>query len=158
MLRRGGRRSNYCAPLAAPNSTGWRPLPSRTISISCPRRRVRQADARARQAGAILPALDADGTATEFAGRSGGTTGHEPDWGGLLSASYEVDLWSKNRAAARSARTHAAASRAEAATLRIRALVGLADTYHRSRGFPLASRIHGTIRQALKALPAGTNR
>ena len=92
--------------------------------------RVRQADARARQAGAaLLPTLDANGNATEFTGRSGGTSGHELDWSALLSASYEVDFWGKNRAAVRSAKAQAAASRDELATVRITALVGLASTY-----------------------------
>ncbi len=92
--------------------------------------RVLQADARARQAGAaILPTLDADGSATEFTGSSHGTGGHELDWSALLSASYEVDFWGRNRATARSARALAEASRAEFTTVRITTLIGLANTY-----------------------------
>ena len=92
--------------------------------------RVRQADARARQAGAaILPSVDLNGNATQFTGRSGGTSGHELDWAGLLSASYEVDFWGKNRAAARAARAQADASRDEMVTVRMTSLVGLANTY-----------------------------
>jgi multidrug efflux system outer membrane protein len=92
--------------------------------------RVRQADARARQAGAaILPSVDLNGNATQFTGRSGGTSGHELDWAGLLSASYEVDFWGKNRAAARSAKARADVSRDEMATVRMTSLVGLANTY-----------------------------
>ena len=92
--------------------------------------RVRQADARARQAGAaILPSVDLNGNATEFTGRSGSTSGHELDWAGLLSASYEVDFWGKNRAALRSARAQADVSRDEMATVWMTSLVGLANTY-----------------------------
>jgi len=92
--------------------------------------RVRQADARARQAGAaILPTLNANGDATEFTGRARGTNGHELDWAALLSASYEVDFWGRNRATARAARALAVASRDGLATVRITALMGLANTY-----------------------------
>jgi NodT family efflux transporter outer membrane factor (OMF) lipoprotein len=92
--------------------------------------RVRQADARARQAGAaILPTLDADGNATQFSGRSHGVNGHELDWAALLSASYELDFWGKNRAAARSAHAQASATRDQLATVRMTALIGLASTY-----------------------------
>jgi multidrug efflux system outer membrane protein len=100
------------------------------FDITAAMARVRQADAQARQAGAaILPALDANGTATEFTGRSGGTSGRELDWGALLSASYEVDFWGKNRAAAQVARARVAVSRDELATVRITALAGVASTY-----------------------------
>jgi outer membrane protein, multidrug efflux system len=92
--------------------------------------RVQQADARARQAGAaILPSVDLNGNATEFTGRSGGTSGHELDWAGLLSASYEVDFWGKNRAAARSAKARADVIRDDMATVRMTSLAGLANTY-----------------------------
>lgn len=92
--------------------------------------RVRQADARARQAGAsILPAVDLNGNATEFTGRARGVNGQELDWAGLISASYEVDFWGKNHALARAAKQRAAVSREDAATVRMTALVGLANTY-----------------------------
>lgn len=92
--------------------------------------RVQQADARARQAGAaVLPSVDANASATQFTGRSGGTSGHELDWSALLSASYELDFWGKNRAAARSAKALASVSRDELATVRITTLIGLANMY-----------------------------
>jgi NodT family efflux transporter outer membrane factor (OMF) lipoprotein len=92
--------------------------------------RVREADARARQAGAaILPQIDAAAGATQFAGESGGTTAHEIDWSALLSASYEVDFWGKNRAARDSAKAVAAASRADLAALKITIFSGVASTY-----------------------------
>ena len=82
------------------------------------RARVMQADARARQAGAaILPSLDAEGNANYLAGHSSQGGGHELDWSGMLSASYEVDFWGKNRAAAKSALLLADAARADRDTL-----------------------------------------
>jgi multidrug efflux system outer membrane protein len=78
--------------------------------------RVKQADARARQAGAaLLPQVDANGAATRFTGGTHGTTANETDWSALLSASYEIDFWGKNRAASNSAKALVSASRLEAA-------------------------------------------
>ena len=55
--------------------------------------RVKQADARARQAGAaLLPQVDANGSATRFTGGTHDTTANETDWSALLSASYEIDF------------------------------------------------------------------
>jgi outer membrane protein, multidrug efflux system len=94
------------------------------------RARVAQADARARQAGAaILPSVDALGNANFLAGHSGAGTAHETDWSALLSASYEVDFWGKNRATASSASLLAVASRAERDTLALTTLAGVADAY-----------------------------
>jgi len=92
--------------------------------------RVKQADARARQAGAaLLPQLDANGSATTFAGGTHGTTAHETDWSALLSASYEVDFWGKNRAASNSAKSLADAGRAGLATVRITISNAVASGY-----------------------------
>jgi multidrug efflux system outer membrane protein len=94
------------------------------------RARVSQADARARQAGAaILPSVDANGTANYFAGHSSQGGGHELDWAAMLSASYEVDFWGKNRATAESARLLAGASRAEQDAVALTALAGVANGY-----------------------------
>ncbi len=94
------------------------------------RARVAQADARARQAGAtILPSVDAGGNANFLAGHSSNGSGHETDWAALLSASYEVDFWGKNRATANSARFLAAASRGERDTLALTTLAGVANSY-----------------------------
>ncbi len=63
--------------------------------------RVAQADQRARQAGAaILPSVDALGNGNFLAGHSRADSAHELDWSALLSASYEVDFWGRNRATA----------------------------------------------------------
>jgi NodT family efflux transporter outer membrane factor (OMF) lipoprotein len=94
------------------------------------RARIAQADARARQAGAAMfPSVAAGGNAGLLAGRSGSGSGHETDWSALLSASYEVDFWGKNRAAATSAEFLAAASRAERDTLALSTLAGVAEDY-----------------------------
>jgi multidrug efflux system outer membrane protein len=101
-----------------------------SVDIVAAAARVRQADARARRAGAaLLPQVDANGSATTFAGGSHGSTAHETDWSALLSASYEVDFWGKNRAAADSANALADASRAELATVRITISASVATTY-----------------------------
>lgn len=100
------------------------------LDMSAARARVAQADARARQAhAAILPSVDADGNADYLAGHSVNGTAHETDWAALLSASYEVDFWGKNRATADSARYLAVASRADRDTVMITTLAGVADGY-----------------------------
>ena len=96
------------------------------------RARVTQADARARQAGAaILPSVDAEGNANYLAGHSSRGGGHELDWSAMLSASYEVDFWGKNRATANSALRLADAARAERDTVAVTTLAGVAAGYFR---------------------------
>ena len=103
---------------------------SNNFDLAAARARVAQADARARQAGAaILPKLDANGNATLFTGGTGGAHAHETDWTAVLSASYEVDFWGKNRAVRDSARALAESSRAETATVKMTVLNGIASTY-----------------------------
>ncbi len=101
------------------------------LDLSEARARVKQADARARQAGAaILPAVDAVGNANFLAGHSASSgSGHETDWSALLSASYEIDFWGKNRAAVNAAGFAAAASRAERDTVALTTLAGVANGY-----------------------------
>ncbi|HEX3398143.1 MAG TPA: efflux transporter outer membrane subunit [Steroidobacteraceae bacterium] len=100
------------------------------LDLSAARARVTQADARARQAGAaILPSVDATGNGNYLAGHSSSGTAHETDWAALLSASYEVDFWGKNRATARAARRLADASRADRDTVALTTLAGVADSY-----------------------------
>ena len=98
--------------------------------LAIARARVAQADARARQAGsAILPSVDGAGNANYLAGHSSQGGGHELDWSAMLTASYEVDFWGKNRAAADSAGFSAGASRAERDALGLTTLAGVADGY-----------------------------
>ena len=100
------------------------------LDIESARARVAQADARARQAGAaILPSVDANGTANYFAGHSSQGGGHELDWAAMLSASYEVDFWGKNRATAESARLLSGASRADQDAVALTTLAGVANGY-----------------------------
>ncbi len=94
------------------------------------RERVVQADARARQAGAaILPSVSGDANANYLAGHSQQGSGHELDWFAMLSASYEVDFWGRNRATANAARAAAGASLAERDTIALTTLGGVADEY-----------------------------
>jgi multidrug efflux system outer membrane protein len=98
--------------------------------LAAARERVLQADARARQAGAaILPSVDANANANYLSGHSQQGSGHELDWLAMLSASYEVDFWGKNRASASAAAFEAAASRAERDTVALTMLGGVADEY-----------------------------
>jgi outer membrane protein, multidrug efflux system len=98
--------------------------------VAAARARVAQADARARQAGAaILPSVDATGNANFLAGHSSQGGGHELDWSAMLSASYELDFWGKNRANALSARLLAGASRADRETIALTTLAGVSNGY-----------------------------
>jgi multidrug efflux system outer membrane protein len=98
--------------------------------VAAARARVAQADARARQAGAaILPSVDATGNANFLAGHSSQGGGHELDWSAMLSASYELDFWGKNRATALSARLLAGASRADRDTIALTMLAGVSNGY-----------------------------
>src|SRR5258708_5491140 len=100
------------------------------LDLGMARARVTQADARARQAGAaILPSIDAAGNGNYLAGHSANGNAHETDWAALLSASYEVDFWGKNRATARAASRLADASRADRDTVALATLAGVADSY-----------------------------
>jgi len=103
---------------------------SNNFDVSAARSRIAQADARARQAhAAILPSVDANGNANYLAGHSVNGTAHETDWAALLSASYEVDFWGKNRAAADSARLLTVAARADHDTVALTTLAGVANGY-----------------------------
>ena len=98
--------------------------------LTVARERVAQADARAREAGAaLLPKVGVDANATYLSGHSQQGSGHELDWFAMLSASYEVDFWGKNRASANAARLQASASRAERDTVALTLLGGVAGEY-----------------------------
>jgi multidrug efflux system outer membrane protein len=100
------------------------------FDLAAAQARIRQADARARAAGAaLLPQLDAGGTITHIRGRAGGTSAHETDWSALLSASYEVDFWGKNRALAASAKLQGGATQADRDTVMLTTLTSVANTY-----------------------------
>lgn len=101
-----------------------------SLDVAAAVARVKQADARARQAGAaLLPQIDANGNIAQFAGGSHSSTAHETDWGALLSASYEVDFWGKNHAAANASQALAGASRADLVAVRITISNSVAASY-----------------------------
>jgi NodT family efflux transporter outer membrane factor (OMF) lipoprotein len=103
---------------------------STNLDLAGARARLTQADARARQAGAaILPSVDALGNGNFLAGHSTNGGAHELDWSALLSASYEVDFWGKNRATADAARLLDTAARADRDTMALTTLAGVADGY-----------------------------
>lgn len=109
---------------------------SGNLDLTMARARVTQADARARQAGAaILPSVDLGGNLDYLAGHSSAGSAHETDWAALVSASYEVDFWGKNKAAARSAIRLADASRADRDTVALTTLAAVADGYFQVLSF-----------------------
>lgn len=92
--------------------------------------RLRQADARAKQAGApLLPSLGLNANANTLYGQAKGASLHETDWSAALGASYELDFWGKNRDALQSATAARAASAADRATVGLTVSAGVADTY-----------------------------
>ena len=92
--------------------------------------RVRQADARARQAGApLLPTLSLNADANHLYGQSGGASLRETDYNVGLGASYELDFWGKNRDAVDSATALAKVSRADRQTVAITVSTGVANSY-----------------------------
>jgi multidrug efflux system outer membrane protein len=96
--------------------------------------RVRQADARARQAGAaLLPSLDFAPDGTQYAGGTRHRDAHELDWSAAFTASYEFDFWGKLRAAHAAATATAQASRADLATARMTVRAGVANLYFQAQ-------------------------
>jgi outer membrane protein, multidrug efflux system len=93
--------------------------------------RVREADAQARIAGApLLPSLDLGATATrERAQVSGGGPRVFNVFSPLLTASYELDFWGKNRALRDAARATATASRYDQQTIALTVVSSVATTY-----------------------------
>jgi len=99
--------------------------------------RIHQADAQRRIAGApLLPSLELQ-TAASRARAPVASLGNAPlehfatgnDFNPLLSASYELDFWGKNRAALASATASAKASRYDRTTVELGVLAGVAGTY-----------------------------
>jgi outer membrane protein, multidrug efflux system len=93
--------------------------------------RVRQADAQRRIAGApLLPAVSAQATAERIRASQSGigyVTGNT--FSPLLSASYELDFWGKNRAGYASAAAAAKASGYDRTTVELGVMAGVAGTY-----------------------------
>ena len=100
------------------------------FDVATARARVVQAQARTQQAhGATLPSVDIGGNVNYLAGHSNEGSAHETDWAGLLTTSYELDFWGKNRAAADSARHQELASRADRDTVALTTVAGVATRY-----------------------------
>jgi outer membrane protein, multidrug efflux system len=93
--------------------------------------RVRQADAQRRIAGApLLPSLTVGASAQRARAQTPGgelVTGNV--FSPLLSASYELDFWGKNRAGYASAAAAANASRYDRSTVELGVMAGVAGTY-----------------------------
>jgi outer membrane protein, multidrug efflux system len=93
--------------------------------------RVHQADAQRRIAGApLLPSVDLDASATRARAPvvgEGYVTGNS--FSPLLSASYELDFWGKNRAALAAATASAKASRFDRTTVELGVVAGVAGSY-----------------------------
>ncbi|MDQ8730110.1 efflux transporter outer membrane subunit [Bradyrhizobium sp. LHD-71] len=106
------------------------------LDIAAATARFRQADALARQAGApLFPSIFADASAAQS--RSSGASSSASTSGGRtfnqfsvsLSASYEIDFWGKNRAAALAADEAAIASRFDRDVVALVTLAGVANAY-----------------------------
>jgi NodT family efflux transporter outer membrane factor (OMF) lipoprotein len=93
--------------------------------------RVQEADAQLRIAGApLLPSVDLAATASrERASVSGHTVGEFDLFNPVLTASYELDFWGKNRAARDAARAAAVGSRYDRQTVALTVVSSVASTY-----------------------------
>jgi len=93
--------------------------------------RVHQADAQRRIAGApLLPAVVVQATATRARAQvPPGAFMTGDNFSPLLSASYELDFWGKNRAAFASASAAAKASRYDRTTVELAVMAAVAGTY-----------------------------
>jgi outer membrane protein, multidrug efflux system len=93
--------------------------------------RVQEADAELRIAGApLLPTVDLGASATrERTQVSGGGMAVYNVFSPVLSASYELDFWGKNRAARDAARALAVASRYDRQTVALTVISSVATTY-----------------------------
>ena len=92
--------------------------------------RLRQADARSRQAGAaLLPTVSLNGNGQNFTGASGGGSGNETDFFAGVGASYELDFWGKNKAGVDSADALRRASFADRATVALTVTAAVANGY-----------------------------
>lgn len=97
--------------------------------------RLRQADARVRQAGAaLLPTVSLNGNAQNFTGASDAGSGNETDFFAGLGASYELDFWGKNKSALTSGEALRRASMADRATVTLSVSAAVANSYFQLLG------------------------
>lgn len=103
------------------------------LDIAAATARIFQADAQARITGAaLLPFIGADARASRSRspGGVGGIGGRESSsFSAVLNASYEIDLWSKNRDATLAAEQLANASRFDRDTVALTILASVANSY-----------------------------
>jgi multidrug efflux system outer membrane protein len=99
--------------------------------------RIEEADAQARIAGAaLLPSLDFDADATrQHAQVAGVGPATFNTFSPVLSASYELDFWGKNRALRAAARATAIASRYDKETVALAVISSVATTYFQALQF-----------------------
>src|SRR5581483_5207054 len=124
---------------ALPAPDWWRSFGSRELTglverahldnldIAAAVARIEQADAVTRIAGApLLPLITASGTAQQS-----GATGVVPTnkFSAVLNASYEIDVWGKNRAALRAAEFTATASRFDREVIVLSTVATVVNTY-----------------------------
>jgi NodT family efflux transporter outer membrane factor (OMF) lipoprotein len=96
------------------------------LDIAAAVARIEQADAQTRISGApLLPAIEFDGSAQRA--RSGGVESNRIN--AVLNASYEIDLWGKNRATLRSAEFAAIASRLDREVIVLSTVATVINTY-----------------------------
>jgi outer membrane protein, multidrug efflux system len=92
--------------------------------------RVRQAEAQVRVAGASLfPVLSAGADTSSHRTSGAGGTATSNATGLTLTASYEIDLWGKNRAGVQSAKSSLAATAFDRDTARLTLIAGVATSY-----------------------------
>jgi NodT family efflux transporter outer membrane factor (OMF) lipoprotein len=92
--------------------------------------RVRQADARARQAGAaLLPTVGLDAASSSFYGRTGSESQGETDYGVGLGVSYDLDFWGRNRDLRDAATAARAAAAADGVPVALTVTAAVATTY-----------------------------
>jgi outer membrane protein, multidrug efflux system len=97
------------------------------LDIAAAVARIEQADALARVAGApLLPLITGSGTG-QRSGAEG--VGEVNRFSAVLNASYEIDLWGKNRAALRAAELTATASRFDREVIVLSTVTTVVNTY-----------------------------
>src|SRR5882757_2051972 len=99
--------------------------------------RIQEADAQARIAGAVLlPSLDLNADASrQRAQVGGGGPATFNSFSPVLSASYELDFWGKNRAVKAAARATAIASRYDKETVALTVVSSVATSYFQALQF-----------------------
>ena len=97
------------------------------LDIAAAVARIEEADANTRIAGApLLPLINADASA-QRSGRPGGPG--TSNYSAVLNASYELDLWGKNRALLRAAEFTAIASRFDREVIVLSTVASVINTY-----------------------------